>query len=157
MSQTTVNPAATVLAAVEAHRNERGPLLVILHEIQERIGFIPAEAIPLLADELNLSRADVHGVATFYHDFHHAPQGRVTVRLCRAEACASVGAEALVTSVCDELGVALGGTTPDGAVTVEPVFCLGNCALGPSAQVDGRTHGRVDVERVLELARGENR
>ena len=118
---------------------------------RRRLGYVPAEAIPVLADELNLSRADVHGVVTFYHDFRSAPAGRTTVRVCRAEACQSVGAGRLVAHLRDRYGVSLGETSRDGSLTAEQVFCLGNCALGPAAQVNGRLHGRLDEARLSAI------
>src|SRR3954462_13260876 len=133
------------------HRGQRGALLPILHAVQEALGYVPPEAVPVLAEELNLSRADVHGVVTFYHDFGAAPAGRTTVRICRGEACQSVGAERLVGHVRDRCGMSLGETSPDGSLTVEQVFCLGNCALGPAAQVNGRLAGRLDEARLAAI------
>ena len=124
-----------------------GPLLEILHGIQTELGYIPEGAIPLLAEGLNLSRAEVHGVVTFYHHFRtHAP-GRHTVQVCRAEACQSMGADALVAHAEQYLGVKLHGTTADGAVSLEPVYCLGNCSCSPAMLIDGVPHGRVTPER----------
>ncbi len=140
-----------VTAIVERHRGARGPLMVVLHDLQEALGYVPREAVPLIARELNLSRADVYGVITFYRDFRSAPPAPVTVQVCRAEACQSVGAHALVEHAQRALGAQLGGTSPDGAVSLDQVFCLGNCALGPSATVNGRLHGRVDSARLDEL------
>lgn len=151
------NLADLVRSAVDAHRHERGPLLVILHEIQDRLGFVPSDAVPLLARELNLSRADVHGVVTFYHDFRTEPAGRHTVELCRAEACQSVGAEDLVNELEQELGVKTGSTTASGAITLKQVFCLGNCALGPSGLIDGRVHGRLNRDAIAELLKERSR
>ena len=153
MNPTTTGEAnATVAALVReiaaGHRAERGALLPILHAVQEALGCVPPEAIPVLADELNLSRADVHGVVSFYHDFRAEPAGRTTVRVCRAEACQAVGAERLVAHLRDRYRVSLGETTLDGSLTAEQVFCLGNCALGPAAQVNGRLHGRLDEVRL---------
>jgi formate dehydrogenase subunit gamma len=133
------------------HRGQRGALLPILHAVQEALGCIPPEAIPVLADELNLSRADVHGVVTFYHDFRSEPVGRNTVRICRAEACQALGAERLVRHLRDRYGISLGETMLDGSLTVEQVFCLGNCALGPAAQVNGRLRGRVDETQLSSI------
>ena len=124
-----------------------GPLLEILHGIQDELGFIPEGAVPLLAEGLNLSRAEVHGVVTFYHHFRHQPPGRHTVQVCRAEACQSMGAEALVAHAEQRLGVKLQGTTPGGGITLEPVYCLGNCACSPAVMIDGVPHGRVTPER----------
>jgi formate dehydrogenase subunit gamma len=143
--------ATVVRDIVATHRGERGALLPILHAVQETLGYVPPEAIPILAEELNLSRADLHGVVSFYHDFRSAPAGRTTVRICRGEACQSVGAEHLVRHVQDTRGMALGETTHDGALTVEQVFCLGNCALGPAAQVNGRLQGRIDEARLTAI------
>jgi len=153
MNPTTTGEAnATVAALVReiaaSHREQRGALLPILHAVQEALGCVPAEAIPVLADELNLSRADVHGVVSFYHDFRSEPAGRTTVRVCRAEACQAVGAGRLVAHLKERYGVSLGETSRDGSLTAEQVFCLGNCALGPAAQVDGRLHGRLDEARL---------
>lgn len=149
--EATPTTEVVVREIVAAHRAHRGALLPILHAVQEVLGYVPPEAIPVLADELNLSRADVHGVVTFYHDFRSKPAGRTTVRLCRAEACQSVGAGRLVDHLRDRYGMALGETSLDGSLTVEQVFCLGNCALGPAAQVDGRLHGRLDEARLSAI------
>jgi len=141
---------ALVRDIVATHKGQRGALLPILHAVQAALGCVPAEAIPVLADELNLSRADVHGVMTFYHDFRSAPAGRTTVRICRGEACQAVGAQRLVDHL-HQSGLKLGETTLDGSFTVEQVFCLGNCALGPAAQVNGRLEGRLDEQRLSAI------
>ena len=133
-----------------------GATLPILHALQEAFGYIHAEAIPMIAETLNLTRAEVYGVKSFYHDFRSAPPGRHVLRLCRAEACQSLGAEPLAAHVQRRLGVDWHDTTPDGAVTLEPVFCLGLCAIGPSAMLDGAPLGRLDNARIdaaLERAR----
>lgn len=155
MPETTESPAELVRAIVAAHRGERGALLPILHDIQDRFGYIDPDMVPALAHELNMSRADVHGVITFYTDFRSEPGGAATVRICRAEACQSVGAEKLVADAEQVFGVKTGQTTPDGSVTLQQVFCLGNCALGPAAQVNGRMYGRVDRGRLIELLANE--
>ncbi|MFG1929047.1 formate dehydrogenase subunit gamma [Mycobacterium sp. NPDC048908] len=142
---------ALVRDIVGTHKGQRGALLPILHAIQEALGCVPPEAIPVLAEELNLSRADVHGVVSFYHDFRATPAGRTTVRICRGEACQAVGAQRLVDHVRESHGMRLGDTSPDGSVTVEQVFCLGNCALGPAAQVNGRLRGRLDEARLSTI------
>lgn len=154
MTTSTSTLADVVRVVADAHRHERGPLLVMLHAIQDRLGYVDPEVVPLLARELNLSRADVHGVLTFYHDFRTTPPGEVTLAVCRAEACTSVGAETVLDEIKAVLGIGVGETTPDGSTTLRQVFCLGNCALGPSAQVNGRVHGRIDAATALELARG---
>ncbi|MEU2161332.1 formate dehydrogenase subunit gamma [Streptomyces sp. NPDC019208] len=137
-----------VRAIVAGHRGERGALLPVLHSVKEELGYVDPAVIPVLAAELNLSRADVHGVVTFYEDFREAPPGRRTVRICRAEACQAVGAAALADRARRRLRVSFGETTTDGEVTLDQVFCLGNCALGPAVEVDGRLHGRVTIERL---------
>jgi formate dehydrogenase subunit gamma len=136
---------------VAAHRGERGALMPILHAIQAEYGHIDPAAIPVIAAELNLSRADVHGVVTFYKDFRQTAAGRTTVRVCRAEACQAVGSDVLAQHAESRLGVGFGETTSDGAVTLETVFCLGNCALGPSVEIAGRLYGRVDADRLDAL------
>jgi formate dehydrogenase subunit gamma len=132
---------------VAAHQGELGALLPILHDVQAEFGYIDTDTIPVIAQELNLSRADVHGVVTFYKDFRQEPPGRTTVRVCRAEACQSVGSEALARHAETRLGVGFGETTADRDVSLESVYCLGNCALGPSVQVGALLHGRVDADR----------
>jgi formate dehydrogenase subunit gamma len=130
-----------------------GPLLPILHALNEHFGCIDERAVPVVADVLNLSRAEVHGVVSFYHDFRRAPAGRHVIRVCRAEACQSMGGEGVVAALERALGIACGETTPDGRITVEAVYCLGNCALSPSALIDGKLYGRVDADRALGLVR----
>ena len=125
-----------------------GGLLPILHAIQEQLGYVPPEAVPAIADGLNLSRAEVHGVITFYHDFRSEPPGRHVVHVCRAESCQSLGAEALLAHACRRLGVEVHGTSADGAVTLEPVYCLGNCALSPAIMVDRNVYGRITEQRL---------
>jgi len=125
--------------------------LPILHAIQDRLGFLPPETAPRVADGLNLSRADVHGVITFYHDFRSAPPGRHVLKICRAEACQAMGAQALEARLKARLGIDFGQTTPDGAITLEPVYCLGNCALSPAVMIDGDLHGRVTPGRLDAL------
>lgn len=140
-----------VRAMVVAHRHDRGPLLEILHDVQAEFGCVEDPVVGMIAEEMNLSRADVHGVLTFYRDLRRTPAGRTMVRVCRAEACQAVGAEALAAAVTRQLGIGFGETTPDGEVTLEAVYCLGNCALGPSAQVDGRLYGRFSSERLAAV------
>jgi formate dehydrogenase subunit gamma len=140
--------AEAVSRAVVRHAGEDGPLIEILHSLQADLGYIPRPAVRLVAEALNLSRADVYGVVTFYKDFREEPAGRRTVRICRAEACQSLGCDALVDRATTRLGVDVGQTTSDGAVTLDQVFCFGNCALGPSVEVDGQLYGRVDAARL---------
>jgi formate dehydrogenase subunit gamma len=133
---------------IDSHRRDRGALLPILHSLVAEFGYVDKDVLPLVAKELNISRADVHGVVTFYEDFRQEPPGATTVRICRAEACQSVGAEALVKRAEERFGVKMGATAMDGSVTLEQVFCFGNCALGPAAEVNGRLYGRVDADRL---------
>ncbi len=144
----------SVAAALAKFAAEPGPLLEILHAVQDALGCVPAEAVPLIAAGLNLSRAEVHGVVSFYHHFRSAPAGRIVVRLCRAEACQSMNAQALEAHVKRRLGIGFGETTRDGRVTLEPVYCLGNCACAPAMMVGEELHGRVTAERIDELASG---
>lgn len=137
---------------VESLRGLEGPLLPILHELQEEFGHVPAVALPVVADALNLSRAEVHGVVSFYHDFRREPAGRHVLKLCRAEACQSMGAEAVARQVQQALGIGFNETSADGSVTLEPVYCLGLCACAPSAMLDGEPIGRLDDAAVAEIA-----
>ena len=136
---------------IALHADREGALLPILHALQHAFGFIPTEAVPIIAGALNLSRAEVHGVATFYHDFRAEPAGRRVLKLCRAEACQSRGGDAIVARAEQRLGVRMGETTADHQVTLEPVFCLGLCASGPSAMLDDRLVGRIDDARLDAL------
>lgn len=128
-----------------------GPLLPMLHALQDSYGHVPQAAVPVLADVLNLGRAEVHGVISFYHDFRDAPAGRHVLRICRAEACQSMGANTLAESTLRKLGIGWHDTTRNGAVTVEPVYCLGLCACAPAAMLDDRVVGRVDDARMDKL------
>jgi formate dehydrogenase subunit gamma len=143
----------SVSTAVARHAAEPGPLLEILHTLQNDLGCVPPEAVPLLAEALNLSRAEVHGVISFYHHFREHAPGRFVVQLCRAEACQSMNARALEEFVRGKLRVNFGETTADGRVTLEAVYCLGNCACAPAMMVNGELHGRVTPERFGELAK----
>lgn len=140
--------AGVVEEALTRHAGERGALLPVLHDIQDRTGYIPPEAQPRIAEALGLSRADVHGVVTFYHDFRSAKPGRRIVKLCRAEACQAMGSEALAERLRERAGTDFGGTSADGALTIESVYCLGNCACAPAVLVDGQLEGRVTGARI---------
>jgi formate dehydrogenase subunit gamma len=142
---------ALVRAIAKQHLDERGALMPVLHGVMEELGHIAREDIESIADELNLSVAEVHGVVSFYKDFRSEPPAAHTVALCRGEACQSVGAEALYAETRARVG-SLGATRDD--VEVDEVFCLGNCALGPSGTVDGRLHGRLSRERLDMLTEG---
>jgi formate dehydrogenase subunit gamma len=143
-------PART-RAIIDNLKALEGPLLPILHGIQDEFGYIPQDAVPVIANELNLSRAEVHGVVTFYHDYRDHPAGRHVLKLCRAEACQSMGGDQLAERAKAMLGIDWHGTTPDGVITLEPVFCLGLCSCSPSAMMDGEVHGRVDAADLEEL------
>lgn len=143
--------SARVAEIVTAHQGMEGPLLPILHEVQAAFGHVPQAALPQIAEALRMSRAEVHGVMTFYHDFRAAPAGKHVLKLCRAEACQSMGADRVAAHAQARLGVDWHETTPDGRVTLEPVYCLGLCACAPAAMVDGRVVGRVDEARVDAL------
>jgi len=138
-------------AIVARFSGQPGPLLLVLHAIQDELGFIPADAVPLIAAGLNLSRAEVHGVVTFYHHFRRTPPGEHVVQICRAEACQSMNAEQLATHVKRRLGIGFHETTPDGRVSLEPVYCLGNCGCSPAMMIDKELHGRVSPARFDEL------
>ena len=136
---------------IAEHAKQEGATLVILHALQEAFGYVPEAAIPMVAQALNLSRAEVHGVFTFYYDFRHKPAGRHVLKLCRAEACQAAGGDALAARAEAKLGVPLGNTTADDRVTLEPIYCLGLCATAPSAMLDGRLIGRLDEKRLDAL------
>ena len=153
----TTQPASTEIASrtvavVNDLKGLEGPLLPILHGIQDEFGYVPGESLPVIADLLNLSRAEVHGVVTFYHDYRNHPAGRHVLKLCRADACQSMGGDALAAKLQQLLGIGFHETTQDGAVTLEPVYCLGLCACAPSAMLDGEVIGRLDAEKIEELA-----
>ncbi|RPH54455.1 MAG: formate dehydrogenase subunit gamma [Lysobacterales bacterium] len=133
--------------ALADHAAQPGPLLLVLHAVQHRLGYIPPSAVAVIANALNLSRAEVHGVITFYHFFRQRPAGRHLVQLCQAEACKSMRGEQLTAHASRRLGIDLHQTTRDGAVSLEPVYCLGNCACAPSVMIDGELYGRVTAER----------
>jgi len=143
----TAAQRAAVLEACARLKELPGALLPIFHAVQQALGFVPKDAVPVIAHELNQSIADVHGVLTFYHYFRRERPGRHVVHLCRAEACQALGARALEAHVKSSLGIDFHGTTADGAISLEPVYCLGNCALGPSMMIDEHLKGRVTGER----------
>lgn len=138
---------SAILGACARLKALPGALLPVLHAVQEALTYVPKDAVPLIAGELNLSVAEVHGVVTFYHYFLQERPGRHVVHLCRAEACQALGSVALEAHAKASLGVDFHGTTRDGAITLEPVYCLGNCALGPSLMIDQQLHGRITPER----------
>ncbi|MCT8990320.1 formate dehydrogenase subunit gamma [Chelativorans sp. SCAU2101] len=144
---------SAVTPIIERWRHEEGPLLPILNGIQRELGYVPREVLPVIADALNLSRAEVYGVVSFYHDYREKPAGRHVLKLCRAEACQSMGGEAIAERLQSLLGVKFGETAADGSVTLEEVYCLGLCACSPAAMLDGEVIGRLDEEKAAEIAR----
>ena len=138
----------TLHEILEAHRGMEGALLPILHAVQAAFGHVPEAALPIIAQDQAISRAEAHGVMSFYHDFRTEPAGRTVLKLCRAEACQSVGADALADHAREKLGIDWHETTANGTVTLEPVFCLGLCACGPAAMVNGKLVGRADAAKL---------
>ncbi len=144
----------TIEGIVRRFEGVPGPLLAVLHGVQDLLGHVPAAAIPLIAEGLNLSRAEVHGVVTFYHHFRDRPAGRHVLRVCRAEACQAMGGVALGEHARRRLGVDFEETTADGGVTLQAVYCLGNCACSPAVMLDGELHGRVTSQQLDVLLEG---
>lgn len=151
MQSSAFSLAETVAAVVQEHAGAVGALLPVLHSLQQRLGYLPSAAIPLIAQALNLSRAEVHGVIHFYHDFRSEPAGDHLIQVCRAEACQAMGGRVLEAHVKARLGVDYGATTADGRFTLEPVYCLGNCACTPSVRIDDAVHARVTPARFDQL------
>lgn len=146
-------PDAIVAVALESNHKRPGALLPILHDIQDSLGYVPEGAVSTIARELNLSRAEVHGVVTFYHHFRSAPPGKHVIQICRAEACQAMGAEKLLAHIESALKARLHETTRDGRITLEPVYCLGNCSCSPAIMVDDDLYGRVDAGRFDAIVR----
>jgi formate dehydrogenase subunit gamma len=138
--------AERAVSLINEHAHMPGALLPVLHALQDEFGYIDKAAIPLIASALNISKADVHGTISFYHDFRHEPPGRHTLHMCRAEACQSMGCDSVIEHVEKKLGARLGETTADGTFTLAPVYCLGNCALSPAVMLDGKPYGRVSPQ-----------
>jgi formate dehydrogenase subunit gamma len=155
----TLHPAesAAVRRIASDLKGRPGPLLEVLHAIQAALGYIPAAAVPIIADVLNLSRAEVHGVVTFYHYFRHTRPGAHTVSVCQAESCQAMGAEGLTAHARQRLGIDLHQTSADGRFSLEPIYCLGNCACSPAVMIDGRLYGRVTPERFDALIQDAGR
>ncbi len=150
----SANRASEIIAS---HRHLDGATMPILHAVQETFGFVPDPVVPMIAESLNLSRAEVYGVVTFYHDFRREPPGRHVIKLCAAEACQSMGSDQLTAYAEERLGVSMGETSPDGRVTLEPIYCLGLCACAPAGMIDGRLVGRLDESCIDELVAESNR
>lgn len=144
MTQFSAWDAQIARSCIAELKSKPGALLPILHALQERFGYVDKEAVPIIADELNLSRAEVHGVITFYHEFRHEAPGRYTIKICRAEACQSMGCNDLIEHVKSSLGIDFHETTADGKFSLEAVYCLGNCACSPALMVNEEPYGYVD-------------
>jgi formate dehydrogenase subunit gamma len=151
-TQAPADVAARTAAVVEELSALEGPLLPILHGLQEEFGYVPRESLPIVARALNISDAEAHGVASFYHDYRKAPAGRHVLKMCRAEACQSMGSDAMAERMEQLLGIRFGQTSADGSVTLEAVYCLGLCACGPSALLDGQPIGRLDDGALRAIA-----
>ena len=152
----TMQPAGTQVASrttaiIEELKGLEGPLLPILHEIQEEFGHVPTESLPVIAEALNISNAEVHGVVTFYHDYRAHPAGRHVLKVCRAEACQSMGGDAIAAQIQQRLGIGFHETAKDNSVTLEPVYCLGLCACSPAAMLDGEVIGRLNADKIDEI------
>ncbi|AMX96505.1 formate dehydrogenase subunit gamma [Mesorhizobium sp. M7A.F.Ca.US.014.04.1.1] len=152
----TMQPASTEImsrtaAIIQEMKGLEGPLLPILHGIQEEFGHVPKDALPVIAEALNISRAEVHGVVSFYHDYRSHPAGRHVLKLCQAESCQSMGSDAIAAKLQQLLGIGFHETTRDGSVTLEPVYCLGLCACSPAAMLDSEVIGRLDDEKLDEI------
>ncbi|TIN03117.1 MAG: formate dehydrogenase subunit gamma [Mesorhizobium sp.] len=152
----TMQPASTEItsrtaAIIQEMKSLEGPLLPILHGIQEEFGHVPKDALPVIAEALNISRAEVHGVVSFYHDYRSHPAGRHVLKLCQAESCQSMGSDAIAAKLKQLLGIGFHETTRDGSVTLEPVYCLGLCACSPAAMLDGEVIGRLNDEKLDEI------
>ena len=146
--------AARLHAVIAPFVGTAGALLPVLHAVQAAFGRIDDATVAVIAEQLNLSRADVHGVLTFYHDFRRQPSGRAVLRICRAEACQAMGSDALIAHAEQRLAMAMGSTRADGAISLEPVYCLGLCSAAPSAMIDGRIVARLSPQRLDALLAG---
>jgi formate dehydrogenase subunit gamma len=151
MQQASTEIAGRTSAIIADLKGLEGPLLPILHGLQEEFGYVPQESLPVIAEALNISKAEVHGVVTFYHDYRAHPAGRHVLKLCQAEACQSMGSDAIASQVKRLLGIGFHETAKDGSVTLEPVYCLGLCACAPSAMLDGEVIGRLDAEKLDDI------
>ncbi|MDH4000941.1 MAG: formate dehydrogenase subunit gamma [Xanthomonadales bacterium] len=145
MNSSAVSLREIVDSAVAEHHGKIGTLMPVLHSVQEKLGFVPSESVPMLAQSLNLSRAEIQGVIGFYHDFRTSPAGEHLIQLCRAEACQAMGSRDLELHAKQRLGIDFGETTEDGRFTLEPVYCLGNCACAPSVRINDGIHARVST------------
>jgi formate dehydrogenase subunit gamma len=151
MQHASTRVASRTTAIIEELKGLEGPLLPILHEIQDEFGYVPTESLPVIAEALNISNAEVHGVVTFYHDYRNHPAGRHVLKVCRAEACQSMGGDAIAAQISQALGIGFHETAKDNSVTLEPVYCLGLCACAPAAMLDGEVIGRLDADKIDEI------
>jgi formate dehydrogenase subunit gamma len=151
MNPATQTPKAVVLSALKKYADVPGGLMPLLHEVQANLGHIPKDCVVAIAKGMGLSRAEVHGVISFYHDFFYEPLGQITIQLCRAEACQAMGSRKLEAHVKSRLGIDFGGTTEDGRYSLRPVYCLGNCACSPSIRIGDDMFARVDAARFDQL------
>ncbi len=154
MNSSAKSQAAVVLSAVQKYADIPGGLMPLLHEVQASLGHVPKDCVAVIASGMGLSRAEVHGVISFYHDFRNQPGGQTTIHLCRAEACQAMGSRKLEAHVKARLGIDYGGTTADGRYSLEPVYCLGNCACSPSIRIGDDVFARVNASRFDELLDG---
>lgn len=152
MQHASTDIASRTAAVVDELKGLEGSLLPILHGLQEQFGYVPGESLPVIAEALNISNAEVHGVVSFYHDYRRHPAGRHVLKICRAEACQSMGGDTIAARIQQLLGIGFHETAKDGSVTLEPVYCLGLCACAPSAMLDGEVIGRLDEEKLEEIA-----
>jgi formate dehydrogenase subunit gamma len=151
MQHASTRVASRTTAIIDELKGLEGPLLPILHEIQEEFGYVPTESLPVIAEALNISNAEVHGVVTFYHDYRNHPAGRHVLKVCRAEACQSLGGDAIAAQIQQRLGIGFHETAKDNSVTLEPVYCLGLCACSPAAMLDGEVIGRLDADKIDKI------
>ncbi len=151
MSVMSEDPADVITSVIARYAEVPGGLMPVLHEIQAQLGHVPTDSVADIARGMGLSRAEVHGVISFYHDFHNQPRGEKTIHICRAEACQAMGSRALEAHVKSRLGIDFGGTTADGRFSLEPVYCLGNCACSPSVRIGDKVVARVDADRFDQL------
>ena len=149
----SANAEQAIVSVCNSYLNKPDTLLEILHDVQEKLGHVPENALPLIAEALNLSRAEVYGVATFYHDYHLKPQSKHVIKICRAEACQSAGGFAVIAALETALKIKLGETTEDGRISLEAVYCLGLCPMGPAALIDGKPKAAIKPDKVKALVR----
>lgn len=157
MTTTSANTTTVVEDILRHYKDTEGALLVILHAIQDQLGYVPSESIRQIAHALSLSRAEVHGVISFYHDFRTSPAGQNVIQICRAEACQAMGSRALEAHAKESLGLEYGETSSDDSITLEAVYCLGNCACSPSVRIGNDIYARVDAKKFDELVLGIQR